>query len=260
MTLAITNKRINMIFVLLAVIFSLISLYVAVQETFEMTAKQLDYYYRQLQENPDSQTVIPYEQEYEEEPVPIWITLISALGFVFQIIVCYQWAVCINHNITETQSFFFRTSSIIDDEEEIYDFNWMIDKLNTLKINLMPFWMYLVFSILGIVIPGAYLLFSILGFASLAYYLNKLFILSGELSDIKSQFFGFYLKSDYEPRIENTIKPRNIIYFLLFSIFTMGLYWYYLIFKLSMEINLFLNSDEILRSKLSKLKKQENLE
>jgi len=259
--LGINNNRINLIFVILAVIFSLISLWVAVQETYRLTVKQFDQYYSQYlastsTENINMDDIINSTTEEDYTP-PQWATVVSVLGFIFQIIVCYQWATCINKNIYETQERIDSISQNAKDRDELYDFNWMVEKLNTLKISLLPFWIYLVFSIMGLLLPGAYMLFSILSFVALAYYLNKVFFMSNQLSDIKSQFYSFYLKDDYNPRIDYTVKPRNILYFLLFTFISMGLYWYYLILKLSLEINTYLKSDDILRKKLLQHRKED---
>jgi len=66
---------------------------------------------------------------------------------------------------------------------------------------------------------------------------------SNELLTIKSQFYSFYLKDHYHEGLEYIIPYRNILMFFLLSVLTVGIYWYYLLFKLSIEINLFLDYD-----------------
>ena len=94
------------------------------------------------------------------------------------------------------------------------------------------------------------MLFSVMSFVFLAYYLSQIFKVSVELINIKSQFYSFYLKEDYHEGLEYIIAYRNIIMFFVFSVLTLGIYWYYLLFKLSTEINLFLDYDEKLKKKL----------
>jgi len=136
------------------------------------------------------------------------------------------------------------------DENTLYDFNWMKDKLSTLRIQLWPFMVYIAASILSVIFNDTGMFLSLFSFVFLTLYLAQIFKVSIELIDIKSQFYSFYLKSEYREGLEYIIPYRNIIMFFFFTVLTLGIYWYYLLFKLTNEINLFLERDERLREML----------
>ncbi|SRR6056297_3244293 len=176
--------------------------------------------------------------------------IISLVSFLFQVFVNYQWSESLNRNITETNQILGDIIEKTSDEEAIYDFEWMGDKLNSMRIQPWPFYIYVAMSVFSIFLNEMSFFFSIFSFAFLAYYLSKIFKVCYDLVDIKSQFYAFYLKETYVGDIEYIIPYRNILLFFFFTIVTFGIYWYYLLFKLSMEINQFLDADERLRKKL----------
>ncbi|MFP4461744.1 MAG: hypothetical protein ACLFQE_06065 [Thermotogota bacterium] len=246
-------KRVNIFFAYLAIAFGLFSVIFAVYEGIAITNE----YFQSINNGeltiPETSTL--YNQQPEQ--MPMFFTLagligfiVSLLSFLFQSLCNYQWAKVLNRNISETNRLLSDMMKKTNDQEVLYDFQWMSDKLNTLWIQLWAFLGYVAMSILGTVINNMTMLFSVFAFIFLAYYLSQIFKVSNELLRIKSQFYSFYLKEKYHEGLEYIIPYRNIIMFFIFSVLTLGIYWYYLLFKLSTEINYFLDYDEQLMIQL----------
>jgi hypothetical protein len=246
-------KRVNIFFAYLAIAFGLFSIIFAVYEGIALTNE-----YFQSMNNGEltiSETSTLYDQTTGRTPYFFTVAgligfIVSLLSFLFQSLCNYQWAKVLNRNIYETNKLLSDMMNKTTDQEVLYDFQWMSRKLNTLWIQLWAFFGYVVMSILGTIFTNMAMLFSVFSFVFLAYYLSQIFKVSNELLRIKSQFYSFYLKEKYHEGLEYIIPYRNIFIFFMFSVLTLGIYWYYLLFKLSTEINFFLDYDEKLMIQL----------
>ena len=246
-------KRVNIFFAYLAIAFGLFSVIFAVYEGIALTNE----YFQSINNGeltiPETSTL--YEQTTGQTPYFFSLAgligfIVSLLSFLFQSLCNYQWAKVLNRNIFETNKLLSDMMNKTNDEEVLYDFKWMSDKLNALWIQQWAFFGYVTMSLLGTIFNNMTMLFSLFAFVFLAYYLSQIFKVSNELLRIKSQFYSFYLKEKYHEGLEYIIPYRNIIMFFIFSVLTLGIYWYYLLFKLSTEINFFLDYDEKLMIQL----------
>ncbi|MCD6103632.1 MAG: DUF4234 domain-containing protein, partial [Thermotogaceae bacterium] len=87
-------------------------------------------------------------------------------------------------------------------------------------------------------------IFSLLAIIFLAIYLQSVFTVSKRLEEIKNTMYSVMGISTLQMQ---NIKSRNIGLFILFVIITLGIYWLYLLIKLSSEINNYLDTDQRLR-------------
>ncbi len=254
----INAKRVNIFFAYLAIAFGLFSIVFVIKDAVEMTNQYMEAIQSGAITVTGTSLVVNPEAEAEinESLLSGWSIsaalgfIVSLASFVFQSICNFQWAGCLNRNISETNETLSRIMEKSSDENTLYDFNWMKDKLSTLRIQLWPFMVYIAASILSVIFNDTGMFLSLFSFVFLTLYLAQIFKVSIELIDIKSQFYSFYLKSEYREGLEYIIPYRNIIMFFFFTVLTLGIYWYYLLFKLTNEINLFLERDERLREML----------
>ncbi len=246
-------KRVNIFYAYLAIAFGLFSVIFAVYEGIAITNE----YFQSLNNGeltlPETSTL--FNQPTEQIPMFFSVAgligfIVSLLSFLFQSLCNYQWAKVLNRNIYKTNQLLSDMMNKTDDQDILYDFHWMSDKLNALWIQQWAFFGYIAISLLGTLFNSMPLIFSLVGFIFLSYYLSQIFKVSNELLTIKSQFYSFYLKDHYHEGLEYIIPYRNILIFFLLSVLTVGIYWYYLLFKLSIEINLFLDYDEKLMAQL----------
>ncbi len=258
MNALINTKRVNVFFAYLAIAFGLFSIVFIIKDAVTLTNQYMDALRSGAITSTGTTLIVDpaVEAEIDKNLLNRWSIsaiiafIVSLASFVFQSICNFQWAGCLNRNISETNQTLTTILNKSSDEDTEYDFMWMIQRLDTMYIQQWPFFVYIITSVLGVFFNDISMLLSVMSFVFLSLYLAQIFKVCIELIDIKSQFYSFYLKSDYREGLEYTIHYRNIIMFFFFSILTLGIYWYYLLFKLTNEINLFLERDEKLREKL----------
>lgn len=176
------------------------------------------------------------------------VALFGILSAIFQLLVLYQWARAINRNITNTRDVFLNLKDRLEDPLR-GEIGFFANRAEEFVVQTWPFWLYLVFYIIGL-FTGVYaILFNILAFIFLAVYLHHIFRSTGKLSDLKDKLYQ-YLEGKHGVRLGGQvfrIPRRSIILFIILSIITFTIYWLYLLVKLSSEINRYLSTDETLR-------------
>lgn len=176
------------------------------------------------------------------------VVFFGILAAVFQFLVLYQWARAVNRNVQNTRDVFQGLRERLEDPLR-GEIGFFINRTEEFVIQMWPFWLYLVFYIVGL-FTGLYsILFNILAFIFLAVYLHYIFRSTGKLSDLKDRLYQ-YLGDKHNVRLGGRvfrIPRRNIILFIILSIITFAIYWLYLLIKLSGEINQYLTTDEALR-------------
>ncbi|MBC7217121.1 MAG: DUF4234 domain-containing protein [Candidatus Caldatribacterium sp.] len=176
------------------------------------------------------------------------VALFGILGAIFQLLVLYQWARAINRNITNTRDVFLNLKDRLEDPLR-GEIGFFANRTEEFVVQTWPFWLYLVFYLIGL-FTGVYaILFNILAFIFLAVYLHHIFRSTGKLSDLKDKLYQ-YLEDKHGVRLGGRvfrIPRRSIILFIILSIITFAIYWLYLLVKLSSEINHYLSTDEALR-------------
>ncbi len=116
--------------------------------------------------------------------------------------------------------------------------------LSTLNLNIWAYWVYLVFYVISFLIPVASFVFSILAIVFLSVYLQSVFSVSKRLEEIKN---AMYPLLGISFPMMSYIKQRNVGIFILLTIVTLGIYWWYLLIKLSDEINQYIDADQKIR-------------
>ena len=174
-------------------------------------------------------------------------TMIAGIGFIFQIIssiltfiVLYQWSQAVKTNIQNTQMILEHIRENIQDDSKKNAIMALKSRLKTIEIYDWAFWVYLICAIIGYI--NWYVFFiNLIGFIFLAIYLQNLFQACKKLQEAKNKVYQ-YVSSKFILSGE-IIKDRNIGMFILLAIVTIGIYWYYILIKMSYEINEFLQWD-----------------
>lgn len=176
------------------------------------------------------------------------VVVFGILGAIFQLLVLYQWSRAINQNISNTREVFLGLKDRLEDPLR-GEIGFFANRAEEFVVQTWPFWLYLVFYIIGL-FTGVYaILFNILAFIFLAVYLSFIFRSTGKLSDLKDKLYQ-YLGEKHSVHLGGRvfrIPRRNIALFIILSIITFAIYWLYLLIKLSSEINHYLSTDEALR-------------
>lgn len=176
------------------------------------------------------------------------VAIFGILGAIFQLLVLYQWAQAINRNITNTREVFLNLKDRLEDPLR-GEIGFFANRTEEFVVQTWPFWLYLIFYVVGL-FTGTYgILFNILAFIFLAVYLAFIFRSTGKLSDLKDRLYQ-YLEDKHGVRLGGRvfrIPRRNILLFIILSVITFTIYWLYLLVKLSSEINHYLSTDEALR-------------
>jgi hypothetical protein len=174
-------------------------------------------------------------------------TMITGIGFIFQIIssiltfiVLYQWSQAIKTNIQNTQMILGHIRENIQDDSKKNAIIALESRLKTIEIYDWAFWVYLICSIIGYINWYTFFI-NLIGFIFLAIYLQNLFRACKNLQEAKNKVYQ-YVSSKFILSGE-IIKDRNIGMFILLAIVTIGIYWYYILIKMSYEINEFLQWD-----------------
>ncbi|MEN3202782.1 MAG: DUF4234 domain-containing protein [Atribacterota bacterium] len=176
------------------------------------------------------------------------VAVFGILGAIFQLLVLYQWAQAINRNIANTRDVFLNLKDRLEDPLR-GEIGFFANRTEEFTVQTWPFWLYLVFYIIGLFTGMYAIVFNILAFIFLAVYLALIFRSTGKLSDLKDKLYQ-YLEDKHGVRLGGRvfrIPRRNIVLFIVLSIVTFAIYWLYLLVKLSSEINHYLSTDETLR-------------
>lgn len=176
------------------------------------------------------------------------VAVFGILGAIFQLLILYQWARAINRNIANTRDVFLSVKDRLEDPLR-GEIGFFANRTEEFVVQTWPFWLYLVFYVIGLFTGMYSIIFNLLAFIFLAVYLAFIFRSTGKLSDLKDRLYQ-YLEDKHGIRLGGRvfrIPRRSIALFIILSIITFAIYWLYLLVKLSSEINHYLSTDEALR-------------
>jgi amino acid transporter len=182
----------------------------------------------------------------------IALTLVfGILGAIFQLIVLYQWSSAMNQNVKNTEQVLTSIKERLEDPLR-GEVGFFLNRVEEYKVITWPFWVYLVMYIIGLFTGWYAFLFNLIGFIFVAVYLSSIFKSTNKLSDLKDRIYQYLQekKGITLPERIHRIKRYNIILFIILSVITFAIYWLYLLIKLSLEINRYLESDEKVRTQL----------
>jgi len=168
--------------------------------------------------------------------------------------VLYQWGNVINNNIKNTKHIFTHAKDQLQDPLR-GEIGFFVNRLEDFLVQAWPFYIYLVLYIIAQFVGWYSFLLYLIGFVFLAIYLSNIFKATSKVSDMKDKIYS-YLKGAKGYNSESyifRIPPRSVALVIILSVITLGIYWAYILIKLSMEINEYVASDEKVRPELEKM-------
>ncbi|BBJ27721.1 hypothetical protein [Athalassotoga saccharophila] len=233
------DGRVNVTLAVMVIIFTLISivvLFTAVGEIMYSYNNQSAYI------------------TYANSGYYVTIMIINFINMIFQFIVLKEWMDVLNRNILNTQSMISTIKT--EDLSVKSEIETASLELKNAMVKGWPFWAYMISYIIGILFVfemGVMALFEILAFIFLLIYLYHIFSSYSAIYKTKSRLYSYLRNMKGLPNVQDVpqITQRNIFLVVIFTIITAGVYWLYLIVKLSLEINEYVKNDEITRTKLA---------
>ncbi|RKX39213.1 MAG: hypothetical protein DRP20_01350 [Thermotogae bacterium] len=238
MVTTLTNeKKINIGFAVISVILNLISWVVGIGTTF---SAMRSFWWGQT---ADSQYFM-HEGVVMLTGGVIAQAIIGIVAAIFMLIVLNQWNQSLTENIKNTKIMINYVKESTDDKQKLLSLSTVEVHLESLDLRSWAYWLYVGFYVISLFIPVMAVIFSLLAIIFLAIYLQSVFTVSKRLEEIKNTMYSVMGISTLQMQ---NIKSRNIGLFILFVIITLGIYWLYLLIKLSSEINNYLDTDQRLR-------------
>ena len=182
--------------------------------------------------------------------------LFALISQIFQVIVIYKWSRAINTNIDNTRFVFNELKKEVKDKSKNEALDILNFEFSTNKVQDWAYWIYFAMLIIAFFSLGSFAWAAPIGVIFLAIYIHSIFSISKSLQETKTHIYNFLGKRDLSNN--KYIKDRNVGLFILFIIITFGIYWLYLIIKLSDEINDYLSWDIKTRENLLKDLKEKN--
>lgn len=232
------DGRVNVTLAIMVVIFTLIG-FVILMTTFGEIISVSSY--------QDFSTYIYIGSGYY-----VTILIINLINMIFQFIVLREWMMVLNKNILNTQDML---SSIKTEDLSLKsEIEAASLELKNELIPSWPFWGYIFSYTIGILFiaeMGITFIFEILAFIFLLIYLYRIFVSASAIYKTKYRLYAYLRNSKGLPNVQDIpqITQRNIFLVVLLTVITIGIYWLYLIVKLSFEINEYVKNDEIVRAK-----------
>lgn len=182
------------------------------------------------------------------------LLVLGIVSAVFQLIVLKQWMDVLNNNINNTKKLFsaIRTDDIsVKSEIEAVSM-----ELENEKIPGWPYWGYLIAYVILYLFSFAVwptMIAGLIGFIMFLIFLHHIFSTSNSVYTKKARAYSYLRNLKGYPQIDDISKitKRNLFLVIVLTVVTFGIYWLYLFIKLSAEINEFVKTDELARTKLA---------
>ncbi|HPF15995.1 MAG TPA: DUF4234 domain-containing protein [Thermotogota bacterium] len=174
--------------------------------------------------------------------VPLFGSLLAAITGILQMWLIFQWSQALNTNIDNSLSILQYMDHSKDAFFKSVTVSEYIQKLKKSKIDLFWFQIYVVFYIFGGLSRRYMVYLSLISFVFLGIFLQMVFSSENTLQLAKNHFYSILLPQKH--LYLNQIRKRNFPLVILFTVATLGIYWYYLLIKHSTEINKFIASDQ----------------
>jgi len=180
--------------------------------------------------------------------------VMGIISAILQAVVLYQWGSVINNNIKNTKHIFTHAKDQLQDPLR-GEIGFFVNRLEDFMVQSWPFYVYLVMYIVAQFVGWYSFLLYLIGFVFLAIYLSNIFKATGKVSEMKDKIYS-YLKGAKGLSSESfifRIPQRSVALVIILSVITLGIYWAYLLIKLSTEINEYISSDEKIRPEMEKI-------
>ena len=176
--------------------------------------------------------------------------LLGLVGTVMQLVVVYQWAGALNTNLANLRLLLQHLVARAGDETERVNFQGGLERLAGMGISMVLFWGYVLLHVAGFFMPGG--LGKLMGFAAflfIALYLNSVFKLTDAVQDLRQKIYAHVLGEG--PCLPpSRIRHRNVFLALVLMVLTLGIYWLFLLYNLTTEINAYLDDDQAARGRI----------
>ena len=222
------EKKVNVGLAVFGVILSLVGSLVAASSMGMMSA---DFMERGM----------PMEMSYENIGLVVFGSILGLVATIFLLIVYHQWSSVLNTNVTNTINIFEYLKQ--KDPDKAPEYEAFLKSLRNIKVPSWPYWLFFISMLLYWFLPYI-VIFPILSIVFFLIHLHNVFAVADKLQELKGKA---YREFGNLPQGINIIKTRNVLIVLLLTIVTLGIYWIYLIIKLSSEINSFIEVDKVAR-------------
>jgi hypothetical protein len=229
------ERKVNTAFAIVAIVPSVVAGLAGIVGTAHMLEGMVEGFFSDYE--------FGYGQMFGGMVAAIFAGIFGILAAVFTLIVLNQWSSALTDNIQNTKTLLTYLKQKGDSEKQT---NLVVleGHLSGLQLYTWAYWVYLIFYVLALFTGVASFVFSILAIIFLAVYLQSVFTVSKRLEEIKNIMYPLL---GVETPMLTYIKSRNIGVFILLVIVTLGIYWWYLLIKLSSEINQYIDADQRLR-------------
>jgi hypothetical protein len=175
---------------------------------------------------------------------------LGVVGTVLQLVVVYQWGGALNTNLANLRLLLSHLIARAGDETERVNYQNGLDLLAGMGVSTALFWGYILLHLVSVFLPGG--LGRLMGFAAfvfIALYLNAVFRLTDAVQDLRQKLVVHVLGEG--PCVPpKRIRHRNLFLSLVFMVLTLGIYWLFLLYNLTSEINAYLDDDQAVRTRI----------
>lgn len=175
---------------------------------------------------------------------------LGVIGTIMQLVVVYQWAGALNANLANLRLLLQHLVARAGDETERVNFQGGLERLSGMGVSMVLFWGYVLLHLAGFFLPGgAGKLLGFVAFVFIALYLNAVFKLTDAVQDLRQKLYAHVLGEG--PCLPpSRIRHRNLFLSLVLMVLTLGIYWLFLLYSLTSEINAYLDDDQSARSRI----------
>jgi hypothetical protein len=175
---------------------------------------------------------------------------LGVIGTIMQLVVVYQWAGALNANLANLRLLLQHLVARAGDETERVNFQGGLERLSGMGVSMVLFWGYVLLHLAGFFLPGgAGKLLGFVAFVFIALYLNAVFKLTDAVQDLRQKLYAHVLGEG--PCLPpSRIRHRNLFLSLVLMVLTLGIYWLFLLYSLTSEINAYLDDDQAARSRI----------
>ena len=176
--------------------------------------------------------------------------LLGVVGTVLQLVVVYQWAAALNTNLANLRLLLAHLVAHAGDETERVNYQNGLELLSGMGVSTALFWGYILLHLAGVFLPGGLgRLMGFVAFVFIALYLNAVFKLTDAVQELRQKLVAHVLGEGpcLPPK---RIRHRNLFASLAFMVLTLGIYWLFLLYNLTAEINAYLDDDQAVRNRI----------
>jgi len=184
---------------------------------------------------------MPVEMIHEGMGLIVIGSVLGLIATILLLVVYHQWSSVLNMNVENTINIFEYLKQ--KDPDKVFEYDKFLKSLKNMKIPNWPYWLFFIFMVLYWFFPSLVIL-PVLSIIFFLVHLHNIFSVADRLQELKGKA---YMEFGDLPKDVKTIETRNVLMVLLFTLITLGIYWVYLIIKLSSEINTFVEKDKIAR-------------